>query len=302
MTGRTAALFTVLIWAGSFLAIHDGVAAASSLELAAARFAIVGLLAVGWLAFARGPKPGRQDIGRLAACGAIGIAGYNAVLGWGEELTGPAVAGFIVAGQVVWAKLIDRSDRNTRLTVTLSTGVALLVIGSAAMTACGADAISAKGVALCSIASFLSGIYLVIQRPLVRTYGPVTSAAATIGCGAVMLAPWTAAGLSKTVSSAEVFWPVAYLSLAAGAVAYCTWMRAIDELGPAKAARYLILLAPLAAAMEWVRNPAAVSPVILFGGSCCVLGGLVAMVPSGSTLQAAGGRATMLAPDVKRVR
>lgn len=101
-----AASSTVVLWAGSFLAIRDGVQLMEPLPLAAARFFIAGCISAVWLATRKSRWPAASDLPRIALCGLIGIATYNALLGAGEKYVSASVASFIVATQPLFAGLL----------------------------------------------------------------------------------------------------------------------------------------------------------------------------------------------------
>ena len=275
-SGHFAAIVTVVIWAGSFLAIHDGVEVVSSLELAGARFGIVAAFAIAWLAVGPGPLPGMRHAPRIIACGLLGIAVYNALLGWGEERVGAATAGFVIAGQTVAARCLERSGPTGRLDPSLLLSSFLLLAGLAVMGLGQPKPSYIAGLAFCLFASGASGAYLVLQRPLVCEFGAVTSAASTMTVAAAFLVPCMPEGFAGMANSTGLFWSVAYLSLVAGVVAYCFWMRAIDRLGAVSASRWLLLMAPLAALFDWTRTPSNFQWPVLVGGVFC----LFACLPS----------------------
>lgn len=274
-----AALATVGLWSGSFLAIRDAVTVIDPVQLAAARFAIAGVAGLLWLQFAARVRPSCRDLPRIMVCGLIGIALYNVVLGAGEQHVSAGVAAFFVATQALFAALVSWLLEGERPTRQFALGCAVSVVGLILVTSRATLAGSADGIALCLASAFLSGTYFVIQRPLVAKLGPISSAAATMLAGALILLPWAPAALGRLGHEPALVFPVLYLAVLASVVAYSFWMVAIAGLGAARASQTLFLMAPATAAMEWVAGREAFSAAVAIGGAIAVFGIIIASGP-----------------------
>jgi drug/metabolite transporter (DMT)-like permease len=282
MNGKTlsvpmlAALVTVLLWAGSFIAIRVGVGEMSPAELASARFAIAGCAGALWLTFASTRRPNRDDFPRIVLCALVGIALYNVVLGAGQQHVSAGVASFIVATQTLFTALLSWSLDGIRPTVRFVTGCAVSTLGLAVIGVTQSLSGSVEGFGLCIAAAALSGSYFVIQRPLVVKLGPISAASATLLGGGLMLVPWLPSAVAIMQAEPETLAPVLYLGVLASVVAYSTWMVAIDGLGPARAAQTLFLMAPAAAVMEWTSGLAPFEGIVAAGGVISLVGVVIA--------------------------
>jgi drug/metabolite transporter (DMT)-like permease len=267
-----AALMTVLLWAGSFLAIRDGVQAVSPFGLAAARFALAGLICVVWIAFFARKKPRKGHLPRILLCGLLGIALYNILLGAGEIEISAGLASLCVATQTLFAGIAAWSLEGTRPTRQFVFGGILAMLGIVVIaTRMSLDG-TLTGVALTVGAAACTGTFFVLQRPLVKSLGPVTSAACTMLAGGVLLLPWLPGGIAASLSDDTVFRAVIFLALFASIGGYVFWMVAIDGLGAAPASLFLFLISPIALALDWILDretisiPTAVGVLVVLAG------------------------------------
>jgi drug/metabolite transporter (DMT)-like permease len=173
-------MMTVLLWAGSFLAIRDGVQAVSPFGLAAARFALAGLFCAVWIAFFARTKPSLNDLPRILLCGLLGIALYNILLGAGAIELSAGLASLCVATQTLFAGIAAWLLEGTRPTRQFVLGGVLATLGITVIaTRMSLDG-TLVGVGLTVGSAACTGAFFVLQRPLVKSLGPVTSAASTM--------------------------------------------------------------------------------------------------------------------------
>ncbi|MGL5839555.1 MAG: DMT family transporter [Sphingorhabdus sp.] len=271
-----AASLTVLLWAGSFLAISDGVKVMEPLPLAAARFFIAGCISAVWLATRRTRWPAASDLPRIALCGLIGIATYNALLGAGERHASASVASFIVATQPFFAGLLAWWFEGEIPGWRLPVGGAVAAIGVLLISLIGDIAGSLHNVVLLICAAACSGAYFVIQRPLVTQLGPLNAAACTMLTGGLWLLPWAPSGLTSTFDSHTALFAVLYLAVLASVAGYALWMIALQGLGATRAAIFLFLMAPMTAAMDLIGGRIAFSTQLLIGGALAIAGVVIA--------------------------
>ncbi|MBB6426889.1 DMT family transporter [Sphingopyxis sp. JAI128] len=271
-----AAIATIFLWAGSFLAIRYAVDSIAPMPLAAARFAIAGLAGSVWLAMAPRVRPVRADLPRILLCGLVGIALYNILLGAGEQHVGAGVAAFVVATQSLFAALASWLLEGKRPNLRFVAGCCISAAGLALVAALPDVAGSASGMLYCITAASLSGIYFVIQRPLVARLGPLSAALSTMVAGGLILFPWAPGALGDVVRHPDLLVPLAYLAIFASVLAYFLWMVALADLGAARASQFLFLMAPVAAIMEWSAGLEPFRPAVVVGGVLAVAGLVVA--------------------------
>lgn len=271
-----AALVTVTMWGGSFLAIRDAVTQIDPVQLASARFAIAGLAGLIWLLCLAPVRPVTADFPRIALCGILGIALYNVLLGEGEQRVSAGVAAFFVASQTLFTVLVSWWLEGERPTKRFLLGCFISLIGLMLITSRVTLGGSLKGIAFCLAAAILSGAYFVIQRPLVAKVGPISAASATMLAGGIWLSPWAHGAFFRLTIEPALWMPVLYLAVLASIVAYSFWMIAISGLGAAQASQTLFLMAPLAAATEWVLGWERFNAIIAAGGLVVIAGVIIA--------------------------
>jgi drug/metabolite transporter (DMT)-like permease len=272
-----AAGITLLFWAGAFPAITVALGSFEPLPLAALRFAIASFALGVVLTLrrdAQAPALTPRTVLWFLACGAIGIALYNWLLNSGQKTVSPAAASFLVASQPVFAALVARIVFKEVFGLRGWIGTTICLIG-AAVVAFGRNATLSldAGELLVLLAAVCSGTYFAIQRPLVATYGALASAFWTIVAGTLLLSPWMLAGASQfanATSNAKL--ALVYLALLPGALAYVTWMVAINGLGAARAANVLFLMAPIASLLSVQITGAWPSATTWLGGTIALVG------------------------------
>ncbi|KMK64627.1 DMT family transporter [Puniceibacterium sp. IMCC21224] len=248
------AAVTILFWAGSFPAITLGLTGFDPLPLAAFRFLIASVALFGLVLFRNGGPtlPTVRDAAWFLFCGALGIAIYNCLLNTGQKTVSPAAASFLIACQPVFAAIVAIVFFRQRFGRAgwIGTGISL---GGAAIIATGQPGGMdlGAGAPLILMASVCSGAFFAFQRPLIARYGPLVSSFWTLLAGAVLLSPWAVWGLDQFgTAPPSALMALAFLGLFPGALAYVTWMVAIDGFGAPKAANLLFFMAPVASLLS----------------------------------------------------
>ena len=253
------AIATILFWAGSFPAITVALEGFSPLPLAALRFVLASTVLGVVLAFVavRSPKPHTRprptyrDILWFAGCGFLGIALYNWLLNTGQQTVSAAAASFLIACQPVFAALVATRVFGEPFGRKAWSGTALCLAGALVLSlGQPASSFFSGGALLVLMAAVCSGSFFALQRPLSTRFGPLVSAFGVLMFGSFWLSPWIGSGIGELAeaSTASVL-AFVFLGTLPGALAYVTWMVAIQELGAARAANLLFFMAPTAALM-----------------------------------------------------
>lgn len=79
-----AVAISVLSWSSAFLVIAFSLKEMRPIPLATARFAIAGLIALGWLLWRRPQLPSLRHMVRFAICGLFGFTLYSVFLNTGQ--------------------------------------------------------------------------------------------------------------------------------------------------------------------------------------------------------------------------
>ncbi len=274
MVVLVAATSVVLLWGASYPAIGMALGHVDPVPLAAVRFAIAGLVFAVLLAVVRPRWPRGADRLRALLSGAFGIAVYNILLNSGQTSISPGAAGFIASTQPVVVAALAALSLKERFGPLAWSGTAIAFTGVIAIAAGQPGGLRfGGGASLVALAALCSAFSFVLQRPLVARYGALTSAAATILSGGLLLSPWLVAGLAQLAAAPPSAWSsVLFLGIGSGVLGYLAWMRALDHLGAARATNLLYLIAPWAALLDWFVDGDAISLSTWLGGATALAG------------------------------
>lgn len=279
LAAGAAIAFTVVAWASAFPLIRVGLGALAPLPLAAARFAVAGVLVLGWLAWARPARPAPSDLLRFLACGLIGIGLYNGLLNTGQRTVTAGAASFIVnTGPLITAALATLVLRE-RFTPWGWTGAAIGFAGVAIIASGQPGGLAfGAGASLVLAAAACQAVYFILQRPLVPRYGALPCTAYTLLAGALLLAPWLPEALGGLAASPTP-WATVVVVVALGvlpaALGYATWTFALGHFGAARAAAFLYLVPPVATGLAFGLAGEVPAPLTLVGGAIAVAGVVV---------------------------
>lgn len=246
-----AVLVTVTSWGSAFPSIRVALGGMEPLPLAALRFALAGLLVLGFLIWKRPTLPRGLDAVRFALCGGIGIALYNLLLNTGQQSVAAGAASFIVniapVLTVIFATLFlkERFRRWAWIGMAVSmAGVGLIASGQPGGLRFGSGASLLIGAALCT------ATYFVLQRPLVGKYGALPSFALTLLSGALWLSPWLGDGVQQFMAAGwQVQAALLFLALFPAAIGYAAWTYALGHFGAARGANFLYMVPVVASAV-----------------------------------------------------
>jgi drug/metabolite transporter (DMT)-like permease len=271
-----AVTFTVLAWASAFPFIRIALDDLAPLPLAAARFAVAGVLVLAWLAWMRPARPSWADLVRFLACGLIGIALYNALLNAGQRTVTAGAASFIVNTVPIITAVLATVLLGERFTlwgwigtVISFAGIGLIASGQPGGLSFGAGASLVLAAAGCQAA------YFILQRPLVPRYGALTCTAYTLLAGALLLAPWlpeALGGLAAPGAATATIWSVVALGVLPAALGYAAWTYALGHFGAAHAANFLYLVPPVATGLAFLMAGEVPGSLTLAGGTVAIAG------------------------------
>ena len=272
--GLLSALVTVLLWASAFPTIRVGLADFDPVPLAALRFAIASVPMLIWLAIRRPVLPPVRHLALFALCGAVGIALYNVALNSGQKTVSAGAASFIVNTVPVITAVLAVLFLGERFGIrawfgTLMSfgGVALIALGQPGGLSFGA------GATFVLAAAFCQGAFFILQRSLIRLYGPTLCATFAIVTGALFLSPWLGAAVSQAASaSPSGLVAVIYLGLFPGGVGFATWAMTQSVFGASRAANFLYLVPPVTVVLAIVLNGDLPDWLTLMGGAVAILG------------------------------
>lgn len=201
-----AALVLVMgIWGGAFVAVKaamrpEGAAAGGVdwIELTWLRYAASAALLLG-IALAADPAGVKallsRQPGRAFLSGALGVAGYNLALNYGETQVPATVALLVIPVNPVLVMLMASAFLGEALTPRRWLGSGLAVLGLAAVVLAaprgthGWGSAPGSGIAACLFAALAWAGYALLSKTLTETAGPVAVAGVTTALGTLPILP-----------------------------------------------------------------------------------------------------------------
>jgi len=191
-TAYAAILVAVLLWGLAPVATRYLVLEADPLGVLAIRFALCSLcylpvlpwLRLGEVTWTRG------RLAAIAACGLVGIIGYNVPMTLGIRDVQAGFAGILLSTEPLWIALISVVVLRQRLTAPLCCGLAVAFVGVVTLSVGNGVAVDSSmlgGASLVLLGAFMWGAYSVAVGPLVRRYGALRVSAVTMWIGTVPL-------------------------------------------------------------------------------------------------------------------
>jgi len=195
-----AILVAVVLWGLAPVATRYLVLEADPLGVLAIRFALCSLCYLPVLPWMRLGEVewthGR--IAAIAACGLIGIIGYNVPMTLGIRDVQAGFAGILLSTEPLWIALLSVVVLKQKLTRPLAWGLAVAFTGVITLSVGNGVAVDGSmlgGAALVLLGAFMWGAYSVAVGPLVRRYGALRVSAVTMWIGTLPLVVFCAAGM-----------------------------------------------------------------------------------------------------------
>ncbi len=198
--------------------------------------------------FFKREKIKREDILMLALCGLTGVAVNQMLFFKGLALTSPINGAIIMTTNPILVLIIAAILIKERVTITKMLGIAAGAAGALTLLLWGRDVSfhseTFTGDLFIFINAMSYGVFLVISKPLLRKYNPVTVIKWTFffgsfmvlpfGYGEVMQVPWS--------SLTPMLWAgIAYVVIATTFIAYLLNTIALDTLSPSSVSIYIYL-------------------------------------------------------------
>lgn len=198
-----AILVAVVLWGLAPVATRYLVLNADPLGVLGIRFALCSLCylpVLPWLRLGTA-EWSRRSLWLLAACGIIGVVGYNVPMTLGIRDVHAGFAGILLSTEPLWIALLSVAVLKHRLTAPLAWGLAVAFAGVVTLSVGNGLTVSTSmfgGAALVLLGAFMWGAYSVAVGPLVRRYGALRVSAVTMWIGTVPLLAICTAGMLST--------------------------------------------------------------------------------------------------------
>jgi drug/metabolite transporter (DMT)-like permease len=260
----SALLALYFVWGSTFIAIRVAVETIPPFLMAGVRFAIAGLLVVGWMALRDGhlPRVTRRQLRDSTIVGGLLLGGGNGLVAWGEQTVNSGTAAVLIALMPAWLAVFSRTLLGDRLPRMVVLGIAIGFVGVAVLVAPtdtgGIDLAGAVALLLSPVTWALGSLYAARRADLPDN--------GFLAIGVQMLAGSVVLGVMALVTGELVgFNPAAISSDSGLGLAYLVF---IGSLIGYRSYGYLLRHAPL----PLVSTYAYVNPVVAVGLGALLLG------------------------------
>lgn len=267
---------TIVVWASAFAGIRAGLEAYGPGQVALLRLLVAsGALAL-YAVWVRMRMPEARDLPVIALSGFLAFAVYHVALNYGELTVSSGPAALLVNTAPIFTALLATAYLGERLRFWGWTGMIVSFFGAALIgLGEGGGVRLAPGTFVILISAVAVSVYIVVQKPYLRRYGPLAFTTYAVWAGTLFTLVFLP-GLPEAVLEApfETTLAVVYLGLFPTALAYVTYAYALSRLPASRGASFLYLIAPVAFVVAWAwlgEVPTLLSVV----GGVIVLGGVV---------------------------
>ena len=221
----------------------------------------------------------KKDMLLLAVCGFFGVGLNQLSFFYGLNLTNPINAGIIMVSNPIMVLLASAFILKTRVTYLKIAGLILGISGALIILlfkkgfSFGSDTIIGDSFILLNSASY--AVYLVLVKPLMSKYKPITVVTWVFGFGFLFVMPFGFSEISEidwSSFSGEIWWKFGFVIVATTFLTYLFNIYGLQRLNPSVVSTY-IYLQPLIAAFyaislgkdsfTWIKFIAA---ILIFSG------------------------------------
>jgi drug/metabolite transporter (DMT)-like permease len=250
--GHVLLVIVVLTWGANFGIVKSAFDYLPPLLFAAFRFTVMGILLLA-ITFWRekGIRVRRQDLGKVALVGGLGLGLYQILWSLGLNLTSPSNSALILSLQpllgVLYVDLIKKEPvgRGQYWGMLLAlVGVFLVILKPTARLHFSLE--SLPGDLLTLMAAFCGAIFFSVwSKPLLKIYSPLRLMSYCMIIGSLVL--WIASPFStQPVVWSQVWentwWSMGYAVLFSGMLGHVLWYEGIERIGITKSMVYLYFL------------------------------------------------------------
>lgn len=224
---------------------------------------VTGAVALFWIIFRLFyyEKVAFKDLGRLALCGLFGVAINQMLFFEGLNLTTPINAAVIMVTNPIIVLLIGFGFATEKITLSKLIGVAIGASGAILLIANGGNlALSQEhfwGNIMVLLNASSYAIYLVIVKPLMKKYKPITVISWVFLFGILFVIPFGCnefAAIQWSSIPSNILWKVVFVVIGTTFFAYLFNIFGLNTLNPSTVSTYIYLQPVLATMVALIAN------------------------------------------------
>src|SRR3989339_140812 len=270
---------TLILWASAFVGIRAGLKVYSPGALALLRYFIASLAILPLYIIYRRKKENftRADIVSLIILGILNFSIYNVALNTGEKLVDASLASFVIAQSPVLTVILARIFLKERLMLLGWVGLIVSIIGVLIIALTHHTSMRFQLSLLdILVAALCSSVACIMQKSLLKKMNGIEMTAVIIWIGVIPLFIFSPQ-LWRELHHATLFqtFPVIYLGIFPGALAYMFWALALKELPAVKAINSLYTMPILATFIGWLWLGEVPKLFAFIGGLIAFIGALM---------------------------
>jgi drug/metabolite transporter (DMT)-like permease len=224
-------------------------------------------------------KVERKDMFRLAICGIFGVAINQLLFFEGLNLTTPINAAIIMTSNPILVMIISFLIIKEKITFRKGLGILLGIIGASSLILKGGEVSLDSNMQLGNLFVFINaasyGLYLVIVKPMMEKYHPITVMFYVFSFGLLYVLPFGFTNLADvdwSIIPNSIYLEIAFVVICTTFIAYLFNSTALKQLSPSTVSIYIYLQPILATmfAIFWgsdnLDNQKIISSILIFFG------------------------------------
>lgn len=205
------------------------------------------LFAIAYFIFVN-EKVEQKDLFRLAICGVFGIAINQLLFFEGLNLTTPINAAIIMTSNPILVMIMSFLIIKEKITFRKGLGILLGIIGASTLILNGGDISLDTNLQLGNLFVLINatsyGLYLVIVKPMMVKYHPITVMFYVFSFGLLYVIPFcfpNLAAVNWSIIPTTIYWKIAFVVICTTFIAYLFNSSALKQLNPSTVSIYIYL-------------------------------------------------------------
>ena len=193
-------------------------------------------------------KVERKDIFRLAICGVFGVAINQLLFFEGLNLTTPINAAIVMTTNPILVIFLSFLIIKEPITFNKSAGILLGLVGASILILKGGSIDFSSNYQIGNLFVFINavsyGLYLVIVKPMMEKYNPITVMFYVFGFGLLYVIPFgfiNLADVKWAIIPSNIYWEIAFVVICTTFIAYLLNSSALKQLSPSTVSIYIYL-------------------------------------------------------------